>query len=457
MKNSQTVILLLVILTVLGCVETSGKEPTGKGNIRGLNASVSAPSIAFQIGERLLELTEYKQASAAVAFDDLEYILNFDYLFAADTGPTRLVTTTFQLVKDTDYLFIFTGSINAPGSIAWERPLRAWDGTETVMLVRFGHLSPQLGEVDVYLTNPGEVPVLGEARATLTNGNRSDAVELPAGNYTFFVTGKDDPANILFASSAVNYQSSEDFLLAIFDADPSIVSPVSVRVITDNGVSGELTNTLTPPTLRVIHTALGTAAIDLYRDNDFSAPLIANVANRQVSVTVTSVSDISTYTFTPAGSIAAVLHEEDFGVGDGLHTSRFLLGPAGALETLPVIDNFRSVDDAVKLRLIQTSNNQQFVDIYIVEHGVGIADFPPRFPNMFFKGNSGYITLRDNTYEMYATLPGVKDVVAGPLAFSVVAGDVLHFMLVDTVDPNVLQLIKYEHFSATSSVPGPVP
>ena len=455
MKISKTLFLLLVTLTALGCVESSQQDPTGKGNIRGLNAAVAAPQIAFQIGERLLEFPGYKQATTAAPFDDTEFILNFDYQFSGDPEPTRLTSVTFRLVKDNDYLFIFTGSLAAPDSILWERPLRAWDGTETVMQVRFGHLSPQLGEVDVYFTTPGTVPVLGEARATLTNGNRSDAVELAAGDYEFFITSRDNPADILFASPAVSYQAATDFLLAIFDPDPSITSPISVRIVTENGGSTELPNNLAPPTLRVIHTAFGTEAFDLYRDNDFSAPLIANVANGEVSAAVETAFDPSTYTFTPVGNIAAVLHEENFGLADGLRTSRFLLGAAGSLETLLVIDDFRSVDDSAKLRLIQAANDQQFVDIYIVEHGVDIADSLPLFPNIFFLGNTGYVPFPDNTYEMYATLPGVKDVVAGPLAFSVVEGDVVHFMLVDTVDPNVLELVKYEHVSATPAVPGP--
>lgn len=456
-KISKTLSLLLATLIVAGCSETGGQEPTGKGNIRGLNASVNAPAVALLIGERLLELTDFKETSTATAFDDIGYILSFDYRFAGDVQPTRLVTTTFQLPKDTDHLLIFTGSIEAPSSITWERPIRAWDGTETVMQVRFGHLSPQLGEVDVYFTNPGELPAAGAARATLANGNRSEAVELPAGNYEFFITSKDDPTDILFASPALIFLAATDFLLAIFDADPSITSPISVRVITDRGNSIELTNKLTPPTLRIIHAALGTAAIDLYRDNDFSAPLIANLANRQLSAAVGSVADIRPYTFTAAGNVGAVLHEENFGLSDGLRTTRFLLGPPGALETLPVIDNFRSIDDSVKLRFIQASTNQQLVDIYVVEFGADIAESQPRFPSLFFKGDTGYINIVENVYELYATLPGEKTVLAGPMALNTVEGDVVHFMLVDTADPNVPQFIKYEHFSKTPSVPGPVP
>lgn len=457
MKFSKITGLLLVTLTALGCGSSSMEDPTGKGNIRGINAAVSSPALVFLIGERLLEITEFKGASAATPFDDTQFILNYDYQFAGDTDRTRLATITFNVLPDNDYLYIFTGSIHAPGSILWERPIRAWDNTETVMQIRFGHLSPQLGEVDLYFTAPGTLPVLGNARATLTNGNRSDAVELAAGEYDFFVTGKDDPTDIRFASATTSYPAAIDYLMTLFDTDPSITSPISVRVITENGASIELANTLAPPTLRIIHAAFNTGPVDVYRDNDFSAPLIANVANGDVSATIETSGDVATYSFTPAGNTTVILAEEDFVVPIGLRTSSLLIGPPLALRTMQVRDNVRSVDDTVRLRVLQTANSQQFVDIYVIAFGADLEEALPLFPNIFFQGNSGYVSLPENTYEMYATMPGVKDVLAGPFAFNVDAGDVVHFLMADTVDPNVIQIVKYEHFKAPAPVVGPTP
>jgi len=430
-------------------------DPTGKGNIRGLNAAVGAPPVAFLIGERVLDVPVFKQATVATPFDDTNFVLNFDYLFSGDTVPTRLTSVEFKLVKDNDYLFIFTGSITEPSSMLWERSVRAWDGTETVMQVRFGHLSPQLGEVDFYLNPPGIIPVAGEALATLGNGNRSEATELPAGDYEFFITSKDNPSDILFHSPSTAFAASADYLLATFDPDPAITSPISVRLITENGVSVEVPNLLAPPSLRIIHAAFGTGAVDLFRDNDFSAPLISNLAHGDVSAEVAGAFAPSTYSFTPAGNIGTVLQEEDFGIADALRTTRFLLGPPGSLETLAVVDDTRQVDDTPRIRLVQLAGSQQFVDIYLVDIGTDIADVNPQFPQLFFKGNTRYVVFPAKTYEMYATLPGSKDVLAGPLAFTLLSGDVAHFMLLDTVDPNVLNLVKYEHLSSAAALPGP--
>ena len=170
MNILRTFFLLLIALTGLGCAESTRPVANGNGNIRALNAAVTTPDIAFLLEERVIGLSRFKESTAIRQFDGLPYTANFDYQFFGDLTATRLASVPFELVNDTEYLFIFTGSLSAPGTLTWENPRRAWDGTESVIEIRFGHLSPQLGEVDMYFAAPGTVPVLGEARATLAYG-----------------------------------------------------------------------------------------------------------------------------------------------------------------------------------------------------------------------------------------------------------------------------------------------
>jgi len=395
----------------------------------------------------VIGLTRYKESTAIREYDDLEYNVNFDYQFFGDPTASRLATIAFKLEKDTEYLFIFIGSLAAPDTLTWENPVRTWEDTETVMEIRFGHLSPQLGEVDMYFAAPGTAPVLGEARASLTFGNHSPVIELPEGQYEYIITSKDDPADILFRSRTVIYLPRKGYLISTFDADPSITSAISVRAITRAGASAELANVDAPPELRTFHGAITAGPFDLYRDGDFSTPWIANVTYPGVSTAVDTPPQLVTYTFTDAGNVGSILHEEDFAIFDGHRTTRFLLGITPDFTTLLTIDNIRPLEDSTKLRFIQASTNQPVVDVYLVAAGTDIADVPARFFSLAFLSDTGYINIVAKDYEVYVTTPTTKNVLAGPFAFNATNGDVVHLAIDDTVDPNVLQLVNYDHLS----------
>lgn len=445
MKNGKSLLLLLALAVQFGCVDSERQQASGDGTIRALGASSNAPDLAFRLGELVIDVAAFREVSAVARFDDLDYEVNFDYVFVGETELTRLITVPFTLVKDMDHLFIYTGTLAAPATILWQRPIRVWEGTETVMQIEFGHLSPQLGAVDVYLANPGTAPVLGGARATLTNGNHSAALELDAGDYELILTTSGDPADVLFTSTAFSFIAATSYLAVAFDGDPSVTSPISVQILRETGASTALINVATPPTLRAFHTAFGTEAFDLYRDSDFSAPLIANVANNALSLAVDVPSDSALYTFTPVGNIGATLFEEVFSVIEGGHRTRFLLGETAELSTILLNDDFRSLEDSAKFRVVQTSFNQQAVDFYVVEAGTDIADSTPRYFSLGFQTSSGYDFLIANSYELYATTTGTTDILVGPIAVDIADGDVVHFALVDTADPNVLELIEYDH------------
>jgi hypothetical protein len=447
MKFTKIIALVLVALGALGCAETTRPTATGKGNIRGLNASVSTPPILFMLEERVIGTSDYKDSTLVRPFDDLDYIANFDYRFAGTINPARLISIPFKLVKDTDYLFIFTGSLDTPETLLWESPLRDWEGTETVLEVQFGHLSPQLGEVDMYFASPGTAPVLGEARATLTNGNHTVPIELPADDYEIILTAAGDPTDVLYTSEAIDYLPTIDYLIAVFDTDPSLNAPISVRAILGSGTSVELLDVGVQPALRAFHAAFATPNFDLFRDGDFSAPLIADVAFGEISSPVESVDIESTYTFTPANNSGATLHEEDFALIDGRQNSTFLAGEVGALATLTLVDNLRHFDDSAQLRIVHAAFNHERADIYVVFEGVDIETVPASFFGLPFLATTGYATFSENDYEAYVTTLGTKDIIAGPIAMSLAHGDIVQLVLIDTVDPALVDIFEFEHLS----------
>ena len=118
------------------------------------------------------------------------------------------------------------------------------------------------------------------------------------------------------------------------------------------------------------------------------------------------------------------------------------------LATVLTNDDIRPLDDSAKVRFIQTSINQPRVDIYMVDAGTDIEEAVPRLFNLVTPGNSNYINVLDKDFDVYLTVPITKDILAGPIALTTALGDVVHFAIVDNVDPNVVDLVKYEHLTA---------
>ncbi len=225
-SNISIAMALIAVLLTGGCAETSLEEATGKGTIRGINAIVTAPELIFMIEERSIGNARFKGAAGFAEYDDLTYNFNFDALLPGDATPTRLATQFIDVLVDTEYSLVITGTVANPAIMFWEAAARVWDGTETVFEADFAHLSPSLGEVDVYFAPVGTMPVLGNAIGTLSFGERIPHLEFADGDYELIITPRDDPdpLNYLYQSNDLTSTSATRITFAFFDPDPSITA-----------------------------------------------------------------------------------------------------------------------------------------------------------------------------------------------------------------------------------------
>lgn len=445
MHNSIRLILAATLVVLhSGCAETSRPEATGKANIRGLHAIADGPEAVFRIEERSLGTLDYKSATAVEAFDDLSYQFNFDAALPGDTQQTRIASRSLTVVPDMDYLFVLTGSFADGEVLLWESEERQWEGTEEVTEVAAGHLSTMLGGIDVYLVAPGAAPVSGEARGTLAFGERLDDFDIAAGDYQVVLTPPGDSATILFRSTTQTLTERVSTLFTVHDADPSITSGVSVRRISATGGSGELAEANTPPTRRFLHAASGTGSFDVYVDEDFAAPIAANVAYGTVTGDIPVPTGESAYTYTAAGNVGAVLFEEDSTIVANTRTSSFLVGPPDDVEVFTLVDDRRPVVGTSKVRMMQLAGNFDNVDIYLRPAGTDIADVNPTFPSVSSPLSSGYARLEPGAYEITVTDTGEKTPVAPVLLLDLAAGDIAEVAIIDDVDPNLLDVIRYD-------------
>lgn len=176
MTNTRINIAMLAIIIVLcgGCSNNSSSnlgEATGKGSISALHAISDLGPVSFLIEETTLANIDYKEFSGITEYDDLTYNFNFDIFLPNDTESTRLVTREVSVVADTAYTFVLTGSLANPEITLWTQFGRDWqavlddaadNGTDiTILDVAFGHLANNVGDLDIYMSTPGTVPVPG--------------------------------------------------------------------------------------------------------------------------------------------------------------------------------------------------------------------------------------------------------------------------------------------------------
>jgi hypothetical protein len=400
--------------------------------------------VTFLIEERPLGNLAYKNSTSTQEFDDLTYNFNFDTRKPGDTSLSRIATETVTIVPEMDYVFVLTGTIASPSVLLWETEERQWEGDETTFEVSAGHVSPGNGALDIYFVEEGTAPAAGTERGTLSFGERLPPFEVESGEYEVIVTAAGNPASVLFTSTSRDYAERTSVLFAIQDADPSITTPLSVRRIDQNGTATELGDRAYPPTRRFFNAAFGSGSMDVYLDDDFVTPIVGNLAYAAVSADVPVPTGESTFTYTAAGNPGAILLEDEDTVVINTRGTNFVAGEPDDLEVSVFIDNRRPVTGFGKIRTNQMSTEFELVDAYILAPGTDIDDASPSLPRLGTAVTSGYVTLDPGTYELTVTEPAEKTVLAGPLTINLASGSIREVAIVDTADPNLLDLVVYE-------------
>ena len=93
--------------------------------------------------------------------------------------------------------------------------------------VDFVHLSPLLGQVDIYYAPTGTAPVSGNQIGTLSNGDRIPYMELEQGEYEIILTAPGDPSTIVFQSGGIERTPASRITIALFDTNPTITLLIS--------------------------------------------------------------------------------------------------------------------------------------------------------------------------------------------------------------------------------------
>jgi hypothetical protein len=422
--------------------ESSRPVATGDGAVRSINAMPTAPPLLFLIEERSIGTVDYARLSSQNAFDDLRYLFNFETTFPGDVLRTRIATADLKMEKDVLYTLIASGELEAPLITTWEKPLREWDGTETVFEAQFGHTAESLGPIDVYFAAPGIAPAAGEEIDTLSVGEISQVGTYTSGEFVYTVTSAGNPGDVLFTSTTFSPAPSGGFIISVFDGTANDLSAYAFKVFTDDGLTSNLTSDDIPPTVRFIHSNSTVGAADIYTDELLLDQIVADHGFRDVTDDIDLPAGPYPFTYTAAGNAGAILVEELLLVVAAGHSQIYLFGDDATPDLAIRNPDRRSVETLVKLTFVHGANNHPLVDFYLVEAGTDINDVNPTFVRVAPGQSPPTVNPDAGDLEMYITVSGEKTIIAGPEPVTAAYGDVYEYISYDNVDPATADLVS---------------
>jgi len=433
-------VLAACLLAACGS-DSSLPEASGKANFRAINSIPTSGEIAFLIEERANGAAGYQDVTATTEWDDLSYNFNFDVFFAGETGLTRIATQLVDAVADRDYTFLISGSIANPTLTLYEDEVREFDTDGTIFAAKFLHSSTRPGALDFYFADPEVAPVLGEQVATLSPGELSTSADFDAGEYVVTLTTAGDPNDIVYRSETVPFVPGNSFFITLFDGDANDTAPLIVQALPSRGTSVAMPDPSYLPAVEFINISMDLGASDIYDDEALTSLIVQDHGFRDVEDERETASGANTFYYTPTGDTSAVTLEGELTATSGTRYRFYAAGVAGAFDTDIVVPDRKSLETMVKLTMYHGANNFDFLNLYAVDAGESVDDNFPVLAAISRGSQSPNVALTAGVYDIYVTEFNDKTVLAGPYRFDTSLGDIVDLVVVDTVDPAVLDAL----------------
>jgi len=432
----------LAVLLLAACSNDSDlPEATGKASIRSIDAISTTGEVTFRIEERLIGTMDYKESTPSVRYDDLDYTFNFETFYAGDSELTRFASQALDVVADRDYTFLLSGSVANPTITLFEDEERIFDESDTVFAAKFVHAASSMGALDYYFADPMTAPAPGEQAATLSFGEISVAADLAEGDYDLTVTTAGDHTDVVYQSRTVGFLPRNTQFITLFDGDANDTAPLTAQALPVSGLSLSLPDRNYPALVEFINVSMDLGATDIYDDEPLTSLRIEDHDYLDVEAEIEVAFGDSTFFYTPTGSTAAVLLQDPLTAITGRRYRFYATGVAGDFDTGVLVPDRQPFETMAKLTMFHGSNNFEALDLYIVEADAGIEDATPARRAVPPGAQTVNSALETGTYDIYITEFAEETVLAGPYRIDVVLGDIVDFVVVDTVDPAVLDVL----------------
>jgi len=439
---------IFVLLLIAGSVylaacdnESSLPQATGKASVRAINAISTSQDINVLIEERTIGTAAYTLSTPSSRYDDLDYTFNVEAFYASDRAFRRVASQFIDFEASKDYTLLVSGSLQNADITVWEGDERSFDEADTVFEARFAHASDSIGTVDYYFADAAVAPTLGDQVATLSFGEISAPIDYEANEYVLTITAAGDPDTVMYRSETTTFASRSALIVTSFDSDATNAAPVVVRAISTLGGIVSMPDAGIPPTTEFVNASMDLGTTDIYDDELLTSQRVTNHAYLDQSAEIDIAADDNTFYYTPAGDTSAVLLEGSLPAFSGTRYRLVAVGTAGELGTTIVVPDRQPAETHAKLLIFNASNNYDFVDIYTVEPDTSVDDSLPVRVAVPTRQAATTVQLASGSYDLYVTELQEKVVLAGPYRIDVDIGDIVDSIIVDTVDPAVLDVL----------------
>lgn len=439
-----------IFVLVAGCSSSSNDDGvTGEGSLRVLHAIPELGRVDFLIEETFLGAVGFKEITGIVDYDDIEYTFNFDTFFPGDTEATRILSTTFTVNAEIEYTFVLTGTADNPELLVWEQFSRDWieeleeadenDTEVTVAEVSFSHIADTVGAVDMYFESPGTSPLAAAPMATVSTRELQTSVEIPADDYQLVITPAGDPNTILFASDEITIFAATSTMFAVFDNGGNTTADFAVRQLgTSLGV--ELLDLNVESAFSVYHAAFGTDPVDVVVGADFANPLLDDLAFGTESDDIRVDENQVDLTIIPFDNPGVFLEQRSIALTLGTYHRIYLTGLPGDLQVFVARDDRRRLATHARVAIIQAAARFTTADLYVVGLDIDIALTGPTFPSLLFGSSTSVRDFEPGDYNVVFTEPGTKQIIAGPLEVTLLAGENYRIIATDSSDISAIDV-----------------
>jgi len=463
---------MLVALTTASCSNSHGggsSNGTAKPLLSGFNASSDMPAVTFLREEEVWSSIEYGVATAFRNVDQDTYNIHFDSLLPGDMTTacngdvnkngvkdtnecTRVATQAVNALDGHEYIVALLGHYDALSLRVYDDTPHVFDnvttdgnGIDTNLQVQVFNWSSTLGSVDVYIEPPGTSLSVTQAKATLAQGDEFNGL-VDSGTYVLTLTPVGNPAAPVYTSENFALAQQTRVGFALLDGTSDLTTSVRVSRFRDQG--GDLLDRRAPTLMRAAHVAPSTANVDVFAQENYTAPLYPNVAlNQQSAYTMLDPTWLSALELdvTPAGNPGVLLARDQLALAQGERSTFFLVQtPTAGVNGINGADNARRLAPYAQLRPVNSFGSS--LDFYVIPHGNNVFTSTPT-QTLSTASIGGFAPLAPGSYDIIVARAGTDTFVYGPTQVDLAGNGIYTIVAVPTAQITSANLLLLDDFT----------
>jgi len=470
-RNSAVAIaIVLVALAAAGCSSHHGNNSgAARPLLAGFNAAADMPDVTFLRVEEVWSSLSYGVATSFRSVDEGPYNLHFDSLLPGDMTTscvgdinkdgvkdpnecTRVATQAINVLNGHEYIVALLGHYNALSVHVYDDTPHVFDnsttdgdGVDTNMQVQLFNWSSSLGTVDVYIEPPGTNLSVTQVKATLAPGDEFNGL-IDSGTYVLTLTAPGDPTSPAYTSEdfAVTQQTRVGF--ALLDGTSDLTSSMRVSRFRDQG--GDLVDRRAKTLLRAAHVAPNVGNLDVFAQENYTTPLLANVAlNQESAYTLIDPTWLSSLELdvTPAGNPGVLLARDQLTLTKGERATYFLVQTAAGLANgINAADGARRLAPYAQLRPVNSFGVS--LDFFVIPHGNNVYTSTPN-QTLSTASVGAFNTFGPGNYDIIIARAGTDTFVYGPREVALAGGGIYTIVAVPTPQTTSADVLLLDDFA----------